>query len=265
MIILKQAAPSVSYMFWVHSFSPSVMGRRRNRTKPDQVPTSKQLEMAPNSVVISTERNRMLQIRYSGCWFGNRMSKIPDFTPCFVTPRSAPSASSSMPNFNQLLPSLQTRTKEHISVAAMVKESLITQRSVFGSLQECSAQQVTPKSYRQAKPFEASQKHSQRTHGHQDSIWSFFNPASTKGISQELSIPGSYASSELCFNLNIIIPEDIVLCKSSVRGSSSCAFLYGCLNICFESYPIPTANRKISATSPYHTAFPVWNSLWSGP
>lgn len=169
-----------------------------------------------------------------------------------------------MPNFNQLFPSLWTRTNEHISVAAMAEESLITQWSVFGSLQECSAQQVTTKSYRQAKPFEASQKHSQWTHGQQDSIWSFFNPASTKGISQELSIPGSYARSELCFNLNII-PEDIVLCKSSVHGSSSCAFLYGCLNICFENYPIPTANIKISVTSPYHTAFPVWNSLWFGP
>lgn len=42
-------------------------------------------------------------------------------------------------------------------------------------------------------------------------------------------------------------------------------FFYGYLNICFENYPVPTANIKISVTSPYHTAFPVWNSLWSGP
>lgn len=53
--------------------------------------------------------------------------------------------------------------------------------------------------------------------------------------------------------------------KSSAHGSPRCAFPYGCSNICFESYPVPTANIKISVTSPYHTAFPVWNSLWSGP
>lgn len=89
----------------------------------------------------------------------------------------------------------------------------------------------------------------------------FLNPASIKRISQELSIPGLHASSELCFNPNIIIPEDTTLCNSSAHGSPRCAFSYGCFNICFESYPVPTANIKISVTSPYRTAFPVWNSL----
>lgn len=75
-----------------------------------------------------------------------KVSKISDLTPHTVTLPLAPSASSSTLIFTQLFSFSQPSTIEHISVAFPAEESLTTQRNVFGSLWECSAQQVAPKS-----------------------------------------------------------------------------------------------------------------------
>lgn len=116
--------------------------------KPGREPTSRQLETALNSVLTSTisEKQNFVD-QMLGMLIRQRVSKVSDLTPCFVTLPLAPSASSSTLIFTQLFPFSQTSTKEHISVAAAAEESLITQRSVFRSPWECSAQQVTPKSH----------------------------------------------------------------------------------------------------------------------
>lgn len=197
-----------------------------------------------------------------------KVSKIPDFTLCFVTFPLAPLASSSTPIFTQLflLPakhqwghfcgSLCRGISDYpekclweslgmLSPASGPKISLLGWESLLKMVKSISCEPLVTET--------ASEGF-------------LILPPSRRFLRSQASL-GYHASSELCFNPNII-PEDTMLhptANSSAHGPPRCVFPYGCSNICFESYPVPTANIKVSVTSPYHTAFPAWNSLWSGP
>lgn len=152
--------PSSCTKCLLHALSPQQFplllqtGKRRNRTKPGQEPTGRQLEAALNSVLTPTisERQNFVD-QMLRMLIRQKVRKLSDLTPCFVTLPLAPSRSSNTLFFifTQPFSFSQSSTNEHISVAASAEESLITQRNVFGSLWECSTQQMVPKSHCWAK------------------------------------------------------------------------------------------------------------------
>lgn len=188
--------------------------RRRTNWKKTHRPSANQQDgaLTSSSLLLSKEKQNSVT-RYWEAWPGNSMSKMPYFLSlCNISLCSFSIHQHVKCNPNpvspQLFPSTQTKGNEHISVAATPEESLIIRRSFSRDLQECSPQNPIT---RPSKPFGASQKHNQRTHDHQVVTQSFFNPASIKWISQQLSIPESYAISEPCFNLDVITPKDNTL------------------------------------------------------
>lgn len=132
--------PSSSTKCLLHALSPQQFplllqtGKRRNRTKLGQEPTSRQLETALDSALtptISEKQNFVDQML--GMMIRQKVSKISDLTLCSVTLPLPPSTSSNTLIFTQLFSFSQPSPNEHTSVAAPAEESDYPEKCLWES------------------------------------------------------------------------------------------------------------------------------------